>query len=237
MLLVASVLGSTVKLPAIELAPAMVVNQSEIYEQAIVPSGILAPEQVLNSSLIFNQEIARRVVHSWAPEQVVNASLVYVQTVAAILPPVTTSYDNPGGKGNRTATIAVAFDGTLGGGSTINNLVDGAFADTSADACWWHTGQSARTIRFDFGTPKVIQEAKLYASSPSNNGTWKWRGSNDGSSYTDLSAGFLFAGATAGAICGNLSANNAPYRYYQLFQVSGTTLNWWQREMEFKISA
>jgi len=216
------------------LAPIQVVNESAIHLPTIGPGGFM-PGQVVNASIIYDALVFKVQLKNIAPDQVLNASAIHDLTISK---PVTTSYDNPGGKGNRTATITVTFDGTLGGSSFINNLVDGAFTDTSADACWWHTGQSGRTLTFDFATPKVIQEAKFFASGTTGNGTWKWRGSNDGSNYADLSIAFTLAGATTGAICGDLSANNVAYRYYQLFQVSGATSNAsWNREMEFKISA
>ena len=238
MLIVVSSNQSVAKPPPTELAPEKIINDSVIFDASLVPANFLAPSQVVNVSQFHQHILLPVIVHKLTPAKITNASSIYTQTVQKVAPPVTTSYDNPGGKGNRTATIAVAFDGTLGGSSFINNLVDGGFADTSADACWWHTGQSGRKITFDFGTPKVIQEAKLFAATTGANGTWKWRGSNDGAGYTDVSAGFTFAGATAGAVCGALSGNNIAYRFWQLFQVSGTmNQSAWNREMEFKISA
>ena len=237
MLIVVSTNQSSAKPPPTELAPEKVVNELAIYGASLVPANFLAPAKVVNDSVIHPQELVPIIVHTLSPAQLVNASTIYVQTVQKVAAPVTTSYDNPGGKGNRTATIAVTFDGTLGGSSFINNLVDGAFADTSADSCWWHTGQTGRKITFDFGTPKVIQEAKLYSSTTTSNGMWKWRGSQDGVGYTDLTPTFAFAGSAAGAVNGDLSANNIAYRFYQLFQVSGNTSNAWERELEFKISA
>ena len=237
MLIVVSSNQSVAKPPPTEVAPEKIINDSVIFGASLVPANFLAPAQVVNVSEFHQPILSPIIVHTLSPAQAVNASAIYVQTVQKIAPPVTTSYDNPGGKGNRTATIAVAFDGTLGGSSFINNLVDGAFADSSADSCWWHTGQTGRKITFDFGTAKVIQEAKLYSSTTTSNGMWKWRGSQDGVGYTDLTPTFAFAGSAAGAVNGDLSANNIAYRFYQLFQVSGNTSNAWEREIEFKISA
>ena len=154
---------------------------------------------------------------------------------------VATSYTNPLGSGNRTASIVITTDITLAGAGTMPNLVDGAFGANSTDAIWWPTGQGAnRRITFDFGSAKVVDEAKIYASATASMGTWKWQGSNtaNGSDWVDLSANFTWAGAVGGAVLGNLSANATAYRYLSIVGQPGTIVATpWNEEFEFKISA
>lgn len=153
-----------------------------------------------------------------------------------------TSYANTGGTGNRTAIITVTTDAALGGSSGVpGKLVDGSFNDSSAGSIWFTAGQSGKHVTFDFtpsGSRRLIQEAKYYQSLSASHGNWKWQGSDDGSSWTDLSAAFDWNGAVLGTVIGDLSANVVGYYYYRLTQTSGTTSSApWMREMEFKIDS
>ena len=233
MLIVVSVNQSVAKPPPTEVAPDKVVNESMIFDVALLPANVLAPPQVVNESQIHDVALMPLIVHMLSPAQVVNATTIYVQTMQK-----STSYDNVGGKGNRTAIITVTSDATLGGG-TLSNLVDGAFVSNLTDSVWWAAGQSGRTLTFDFGVGNaaIIQEAKHYSSTAASHGQWKWRGSQNAVDWVDLSATFTFAAGFEGFVQGNLAANNTAFRYYQLFQVSGTTAsNPWQQEWEFKIA-
>lgn len=149
-----------------------------------------------------------------------------------------TSYANPGGTGDRTSIITVTTTATLAGGSPpISGLVDGINSNTGAP--FWTAGQTLRTITFDFGPTlfkQVIDEAKWYQNGTSAHGTWRWEASDDGSSWTPISANFTLDGGSTGAVIGDLSANTTGYRYYRLAQQSGTTsATPWLREIEFKI--
>lgn len=146
-------------------------------------------------------------------------------------PPATPSYANPGGTGDRSALITIAqassnvfinpsllIDGnTSGAGSYLNGTPDGEW------------------IRFDFATAKIIDEAKFYQSNSASHGTWKFQGSPDASSWTDVGTSFTLGGTTTQTIT-ELSGNTADYRYYRMIKVSGTTNGGpWTYEMEFQI--
>ncbi|MBI1204014.1 MAG: DUF2793 domain-containing protein [Rhodopseudomonas sp.] len=181
-------------------------------------------------------------------------TLTYVDTGAAsnldsatagLLKPLATSgaspsYANAGATGNRTATIVVTVAGISVDGGLASNMVNGSTSlDTSGS---WYTNTSVAaagaTMRFDFGAgvSKVITEAKWYQNSASvSHGIWKWQGSNDASSWTDIGASFTLGGATVQTQTA-LSANVTGYRYYQLLGVSGTFSNaTFNEEIEFKI--
>ena len=155
--------------------------------------------------------------------------------------PLTTSYSNPLGTGNRTASITVTS--TLAPSSgTLANLVDGAFGNNVTDSMFWSGGQSGRRLTFDIGTAKVINEARFKCDNATTNGTWKWQGSNtnNGSDWVDLSSTFAFAGTGlgAGTVMGDMSTNVTQYRYYSLFQTAGvTSAAMWHQEWEFKVEA
>ncbi len=146
-----------------------------------------------------------------------------------------TSYANPGGSGDRTTLITPTISGIALDGD-INKLVDGLFAtglsfhaDTPAAGC---------TIRFDFlGVSKLITETTFYNGAPADHGVWKWQGSNDGSTWTDLEAGHSLLGSFGGSVDSSLAANIHGYKYYQLLGISGTaSASPFLLEMEFKIA-
>lgn len=151
------------------------------------------------------------------------------------------SYANAGGTGNRTSIITVTTNQSLGGSSgTADKLVNGGFANGSANAIWFVNAQSVvgKFVRFDFGHKAIITEAKWYQNGTVSGGQhdWKWQGSNDASSWSDLSSSFELNGGATGSVIGNLSANATGYRYYQLAGVSGNTNDSpWLWECEFKI--
>jgi hypothetical protein len=146
---------------------------------------------------------------------------------------VTTSYANPGGQGNRLALIGITTTATMAT-DPINTILNGSMAATT----WFNGGQSGREIKFDFwdlGGPKVLTEAKWYQTNGTSQGTWKWQGSNDNSSYTDIGGTFTL-GSPATTVITTLSANTTPYRYYKLLQVSGSTSSSPDlAEIEFKL--
>ena len=136
-----------------------------------------------------------------------------------------TSYANPGGTGDRTASITVTGTGIVG---TLSHFVDGSLGLGE----WFN---DATLIRFDFGTAKVIDEAKFYQNDPSTQGSWQWQGGPDGAAWTNLGAPFTLGGATVQTITA-LAGNTTGYRFYQLVRVSGATSSLpWVHEFEFKI--
>lgn len=157
-----------------------------------------------------------------------------------------TSYTNPGGSGNRTSTgdgtVTVSFGGTWTGliAGEMQNLVDGGFGNNGTDSFDASVSPvtSSHYIRFDFGTAKVIDEAKWYTNSGATaQGTFKWQGSNDASSWTDIGSSFTLSGTgSSPQTQTQLNGNTTGYRYYQLLGVSGTFNNGpWNQELEFKI--
>ena len=145
-----------------------------------------------------------------------------------------TSYANSGGTGDRTASITVTLTGNFLGAGSAAGFVNGSFANNH------YFGNNAATtygFTFDFGTARIIDEAKFYQQNTTSHGVWKWQGSSNGSSWTDIGSSFTFGGAatqTQTALNGNTTA----YRYYRVIGVSGTASDSpWLYEWEFKISA
>jgi hypothetical protein len=145
---------------------------------------------------------------------------------------MTQSYTNSGGTGNRTGLISVTTTASLGAGS-IGNLVNGS----QGNDLWWANSQSGRELVFNLGGTgftRRITEAKWYQDVASTHGDWKWQGSNNGSTWTDIGTTFTLGG-TLQTIT-TLSGNTNFWRYYRLLQVSGATSSSpFLREIEFNI--
>lgn len=148
---------------------------------------------------------------------------------------VAVSYANTGGEGNRSSGITTTTTQSLGAGS-IGTLVNGNLTEqtlffTNA------TAVSGNEIKFDFGSgaSKVITEATWFQNNANGSGTWKWQGSNDGSSWTDIGSSFTLGNAFQ-TIMTSLSGNTAGYRYYRLLGVSGNASSSpWLYEIAFQI--
>jgi hypothetical protein len=140
------------------------------------------------------------------------------------------AYTNAGGSGNRTAWIIVTTTANVSSG-VVNMLVNG----TQVDEFWWGNGQSGRELRFDFGVPRNITEAKWYQSNTATHGDWKWQGSNDAVAWTDIGGFFTLGGTTLQTVT-TLAANAGSWRYYRMLQINGTTSSSpYLREIEFNI--
>lgn len=143
---------------------------------------------------------------------------------------------NADGQGDRSSRITVTTDLTLTTG-TIPLLVDGT---TGTNQIVLTASQTLKQITFQFSEAKIVTAGLLIQSQANgggfNHGTWKWQGSNNGSSWTDLTSTFLLDGSTTGFAQGDLSANATAYLYYRLQQTAGVTRNDNAlREMEFKL--
>lgn len=139
-----------------------------------------------------------------------------------------TSYSNSGGSGNREFLVHVK------GTNVTNNpsyFVNGNLTDTNP-----YFGISTGVIvEFWFASKKIIDEAKFYQQSSATQGTWKWQGSNDRTSWTDIGSSFALGGVATQTITA-LSGNTTAYIFYRIFQVSGTTNSGpYIHEFEFKI--
>jgi hypothetical protein len=166
---------------------------------------------------------------------------------AATLLPCTPSYANHGGTGDRRPGLGLANISVTSSGSGITAMQGGGGA---ADSAWVNGGFNAgqgffgtvsldgsQWLRFDFasGNAALITEAKFYQETSDVQGTWKWQGSNDASSWVDIGGSFTLGGTPTESIT-TLSGNKTKYRYYQMVGLSGaTTPNPWLYEMEFKI--
>lgn len=155
--------------------------------------------------------------------------------IRGISAPPVTSYANSGGTGNRTSIITVTTGDLSYQGGTLPELVDGAFANT----LYWNN-QSVVGIKliFDFGTPRIIDEAKFYQDISSTQGTWQWAGTQDGINFTLIGSAFVLGGSAypTAQVITELNGNTTAYRYYYLSGVSGNASNAaWTYEFEFKI--
>lgn len=144
------------------------------------------------------------------------------------------SYDNPGGKGDRTSLIDVRSNASFGLGFQYPAsqsgywFIDGLYA---ANRGYW---SSASWLIFDFNEPRVIDEAVWRQSTTASHGVWKWQGSN-GSGYEDIGAPFTLGGATAQTMT-TLHGNTNAYSRYRLEWVSGSVSNDpWLMGVDFRI--
>lgn len=156
--------------------------------------------------------------------------------VPGIAPPAppATSYDNEGGKGDRSLIITLSTD-VVFAGSGFSVLINGVTSETNT---YFSGGQSAagKYMRFDFGVgaSKIINEIKWYQSDGTSHGTWKIQGNN--SDWNDIGNSFTLGGAAAQIIT-EVSGNVTGYRYYQFLGVDGSMSSTpWLYEVEFKIA-
>ncbi len=145
------------------------------------------------------------------------------------------SYNNPNGSGDRTSTMSVSTNFT--GTTCISDVINGDLS--SVDCNVPQQSISGIVITFDFGAgaQKVITEAKWYQYTIYSWGTWKWQGSNNGSTWTDIGSNFTLGGAATQTHT-TLSGNSTGYRYYQLTAVStgNSPIAGYIGEVEFKIA-
>lgn len=141
--------------------------------------------------------------------------------------------------GNRTASITITSSGV----SVIGAI--SAWVDGNTGAGWWtnSTTVAGAWIRFDFGSPRIVDACRWWKESSAVWGTWQWQGSNNGSSWTDIGPSY-----TPGTGNGNydhvypgtrldlsLASNRTAYRYYRLLGVSGSFQAHNMYEMEFRL--
>ena len=126
----------------------------------------------------------------------------------------------------------------------FGNWLNGDMSANSTGGWYWSSQGSnleGASITFDLGSgnSKTYVGAKFYQDHPSSSGNWKFQGSDDNASYTDLISTFVWEGSSGsgGSYYKEVSwTNNTPYRYLRLLALSGaqTTNNPWQKELEFK---
>lgn len=143
-------------------------------------------------------------------------------------PSYTYDYANTYGSGDRKHQVRILGSATFSG--STEGMVDGL----TTNVCFMSNGQSGVNIVFDFGEPRVIIEATWKQNTTTTHGTWKWQGSNDNTSYTDIGGTFTLGGTAQ--VHTELSGNTTEYRYYRLQQTAGTTSGTpYITEVEFKI--
>jgi hypothetical protein len=164
----------------------------------------------------------------------------------ATTPAVAAGYET----GDRSSSITVTHSGfaSWGEGQPNSQLVDGLNADNYQSGSRFvfatATPSAGAYIRFQHSSAKIYTEVKWYGSS-SANATWKWQGSNDGSSFTDIGGSFTLGGTGWGGSVAttiqtqtSMSGNTTAYIYYQLTWVSGATNgNDYQADCQFKVAA
>lgn len=147
-----------------------------------------------------------------------------------------TSYANLGGTGDRTNWL-FTYIGPLASEANGRNLVNASGATGLGSMGF--AGCNGQNLLFDFGQPRVIDEAKWYQNTNNNTGgQWKWQGSADASAWTDIGSSFTMGGGTSPTTQTTLNGNTTAYRYYRLSGVSGFTNDTNNGFMvEFKIDA
>lgn len=198
------------------------------------------------NGIIDNLQLYSRGLSATEVQQSYSASPAKVR--AASLAPCVTSYANHGGTGDRRPSFGLANILVTSSGSGITAMQGGGGASDSA----WVDGDTTSAghgffgsvalngtqwLEFDFNTGNtvLITEAKYYQGDSTPQGTWKWQGSNDNSSWTDVGGSFALGGVPTETIT-TLSGNLTKYRYYRMLGLSGSTdPTPWLFEMEFKI--
>lgn len=148
-----------------------------------------------------------------------------------------TSYTNPGGTGNRTATVAATANFTPPDGNPTK-LVDGSFTASAAGSTdFLGSHLTGNIFRFDFnglGVQQIIDEIKFTQQLASDHGAWGIWGAGEDLVFTQLATGKAF----------NVQINTwaftnaAQFRYYELRQETGNvSTSPWLEEVEFKIQA
>lgn len=150
-----------------------------------------------------------------------------------IPPPVATSYTNSGGSGDRKGVVGRVITSGTGTAGSPSNWVNGD-TTSAGGACFF--ASAGCVIEFWFQSRKIIDEAKLYGNSAAAQGDWKWQGSNNRTTWTDIGGTFAFGG-TIPFVMTSLAGNTTAYSFYRMVQVSGSVNGGPDYyEMEFKIA-
>lgn len=123
------------------------------------------------------------------------------------------------GVGYRSSIVNLATNITYN--ADITTILDGY---RNAATYMYAQAASGKYISFDFGIPLCIVEALWSQSTTDSHGTWKWQGSNDNSSWSDIGNSFTLGGATDQTQT-ELNGNVSLYSYYRLVGVSDNISN------------
>lgn len=224
--------------PRTFLSPPHIASTNVVGAATIGPQldKVLEPSHVINAQVFGAPEIVTLPPGQLSPSHVVNANVVNPASIVHVTPPITTSYANPKGTGDRRATIVTTSSAGLFATGNLSNLIDGSLTALTA----YFGVVSNAWMKFDFGTPRLFDAFRWYQSNAQNHGNWKWQGSSDDASYVDVGAPFLLEGMTGGAAweIAQPAGNTTKYRYWRMQQVSGGTSGGpYTYEIEFKIDA
>ena len=140
--------------------------------------------------------------------------------------------------GNKTSTYTLTTENIpFKDGTTAPSWIDGSFGNNGTNS-WYFVPNTTVTSSYKFifdlgsGNSKIYTGAKIYQNIVTNNGTWKFEGSNDGSTYTTLSSNFSWGTVATTEVTWS---NDTAYRYIRIVGVSGTTSDQpYQQEIEFQ---
>ena len=104
---------------------------------------------------------------------------------------------------------------------------------------YWYCGSDLRPgfthwLKIDLGAgnEKIVTKTRMYYSSPSTALGGKIQGSNDDSTWTDLSS---FSHGAINTWYTDTFSNSTSYRYYRIFLNSGDPSNWWPKINEVEL--
>ncbi len=144
-------------------------------------------------------------------------------------------------------SLSASNDINPNSGSDVGNWLNGNISTGYTNAWVWnHTGSNfdGATITFDLGlgNSKIYTGAKFHQDANDSSGNWAFLGSNDNSSFTNLSGTFAWGGAGMTGSGTDYTqeiswTNTTAYRYLRLEGQSGAQSNdsAWQEELEFKV--
>lgn len=153
-------------------------------------------------------------------------------------PPVS-DYTNDGGTGDRTSDITVTTNVSLNGG-TIDNLVDGLFALTSAQAVRADDDYTdGEYFQFDFGVGvnKYIDAFRIVGTDISL-GNWIIQASDDAITWVTQKESFIINPSAAPGVAYTFTPTTAVgFRYWRILKDGTEALGSfdWLSEFEFKI--
>uniref|UniRef100_UPI0029310868 Ig-like domain-containing protein n=1 Tax=Pedobacter gandavensis TaxID=2679963 RepID=UPI0029310868 len=141
---------------------------------------------------------------------------------------------------SKPSTINYNFDGT----QTLANLVDGVDANDYIIYSPSGTLNNAEWFRVEFTTPKVLTQWEIgqYSGQTlfATTSTYKVQGSNDGISWTDVTATLTYSNTGSGqssqanSNIATFEQNNNAYKYYRYFGITGTSGGGWATEFFFR---
>lgn len=150
-----------------------------------------------------------------------------------------TSFDFPGGTGDRRSLIRIALSDNI---TSISNPVRLVRGDRDSGSYFAASEDIENTwFQFDFLYPAIVDDARIWFASdvyPDQlHGIWEWQGSTNGTDWTSIGDPFTLGGVVC-QYSPSLNSNVLAYRYYRLHGVSGSRFSFpeYMYEVEFKIA-